>query len=263
MDLNNKKNQNYYLVNKAVNLNDIGFFNGNEYLIFVYKKIEKVTAALYAISNLFPNEEPLKWVLRDKGLCLLSCTLNLVSLNVSERETVVNKIFSLVLEVISLFEIAYLGNLISEMNHSILVRELNSLISFINNKEESEKTKSGYILSDTFFEVDTITTKEPQDTIPKRQDTVKLKDTKREGGNQPGMPIAAQNPKKDLTERKDSRKSIIIELLKKADNLTIKDFTRVIVNCSEKTIQRELLSLVSEGVLKKRGERRWSTYSLS
>jgi hypothetical protein len=42
----------------------------------------------------------------------------------------------------------------------------------------------------------------------------------------------------------------------------MKDFVKVIPECSEKTIQRELLDLVGKGVLKKEGERRWSTYSL-
>jgi len=45
--------------------------------------------------------------------------------------------------------------------------------------------------------------------------------------------------------------------------LTIKDFTKNIKDCSEKTIQRELLAMVAKGVLKKEGERRWSKYFLS
>jgi len=44
--------------------------------------------------------------------------------------------------------------------------------------------------------------------------------------------------------------------------LSVKDFTRVIKDCSEKTIQRELLDLVEKGIVKKEGERRWSRYSL-
>jgi predicted HTH transcriptional regulator len=61
---------------------------------------------------------------------------------------------------------------------------------------------------------------------------------------------------------KDSRKSSIIELLKKQPNLTIKDITKVIPDCSAKTIQRELSVLVHSGMIKKEGNRRWSRYSL-
>jgi len=62
---------------------------------------------------------------------------------------------------------------------------------------------------------------------------------------------------------KDKRQQTIIALVKKHRILTIKGFTGVIKGCSEKTIQRELLALVANGVLKKEGERRWSTYSLA
>jgi hypothetical protein len=36
-----------------------------------------------------------------------------------------------------------------------------------------------------------------------------------------------------------------------------------IVSCGEKTLQRELVSMVKDGVLKKLGEKRWSRYMLA
>ena len=62
---------------------------------------------------------------------------------------------------------------------------------------------------------------------------------------------------------KESRKNSILAILKKDSNLTIKDFVKVISDCSEKTIQRELIALVEKGIIKRNGERRWSTYSLA
>jgi DeoR/GlpR family transcriptional regulator of sugar metabolism len=75
------------------------------------------------------------------------------------------------------------------------------------------------------------------------------------------MPFIKDN--NNLKDIKDKRQKIIIALVKKHRTLTIKGFTGVIKDCSEKTIQRELLALVARGVLKKEGERRWSTYSLA
>ena len=65
-----------------------------------------------------------------------------------------------------------------------------------------------------------------------------------------------------VVKDKNNRREIILSMLKSGVKLTIKDFAKNIKDCSEKTIQRELLSLVSEGVLKKEGERRWSKYFL-
>lgn len=62
-------------------------------------------------------------------------------------------------------------------------------------------------------------------------------------------------------DREDRRK-IILALIKQKPSLTVKDIGKSIPHVSEKTIQRELLAMVAEGILAKRGERRWSTYSL-
>jgi len=62
---------------------------------------------------------------------------------------------------------------------------------------------------------------------------------------------------------KDSRRARIQKLIKDNREVTIKDITTYFPELSEKTIQRELVALVSEGVLKKFGERRWSRYTLA
>jgi predicted HTH transcriptional regulator len=64
---------------------------------------------------------------------------------------------------------------------------------------------------------------------------------------------------KDKNDRQDTIKS----MLKGGIKLTIKDFAKNIKDCSEKTIQRELVEMVAKGVLKKEGERRWSKYFLA
>lgn len=62
--------------------------------------------------------------------------------------------------------------------------------------------------------------------------------------------------------KKNSRQSIIINLLKRKKEIMIKDVSPLIDGCSEKTIQRELLAMVGQGILRKEGEKRWSRYSL-
>jgi DNA-binding HxlR family transcriptional regulator len=43
--------------------------------------------------------------------------------------------------------------------------------------------------------------------------------------------------------------------------VTIKDIAGVLPGISTKTIQRELSSMIQDGVLTKAGERRWTVYS--
>jgi len=73
---------------------------------------------------------------------------------------------------------------------------------------------------------------------------------------------ASPQYKDRVQEVQKDRRATILSLVQKKDRITVKDVTTVVKDCSEKTIQRELLALVKQGVLKKEGERRWSTYSL-
>ena len=74
-------------------------------------------------------------------------------------------------------------------------------------------------------------------------------------------------------ELKKRRREDIINILKTSDSgLIITDIKikanglpdqfKALVSCSEKTLQRELVSMLKDGVLKKIGEKRWSRYSI-
>ena len=56
------------------------------------------------------------------------------------------------------------------------------------------------------------------------------------------------------------RKEIILNLIRGKSEYTIKDISVHIAGISEKTIQRDLQALVVAGVLRRKGERRWSRY---
>ena len=67
---------------------------------------------------------------------------------------------------------------------------------------------------------------------------------------------------------KGQRQKDILSIIKAGSNgATITDIkinaTDLIASCSEKTIQRELIGMLKNGVLKKTGEKRWSRYFLA
>ena len=59
-----------------------------------------------------------------------------------------------------------------------------------------------------------------------------------------------------------SRKDRIVDVLKDKGSATIKDITDVVTDCSEKTVQRELITLIKDDIVHREGERRWSKYSI-
>src|ERR1035437_9903487 len=61
--------------NPAKDIDHISFFEKDSYFIFVYKKTEKLATALYMVTNLFSDSEPMKWTLRKKVSEMLSFIL--------------------------------------------------------------------------------------------------------------------------------------------------------------------------------------------
>lgn len=213
----------------------IGFFSGEPYLRSIFKKTEKIVAALYLVSNLIKDKEPAKWKLREKGMTLMSAALTLNDDQSYDKDFAVRSIFSDVLEILSTLSLAHMSGLISEMNYEILRTEVEKVASILKDNVVHEREAKGYVLSESFFK---------EDLITKASQAKPIKDT-----SQPA-------------DKKNGRQDLIIELLKTRSNLTIKDVAQVVTDCSEKTIQRELINMVEKGIVKREGERRWSRYSL-
>jgi predicted HTH transcriptional regulator len=62
--------------------------------------------------------------------------------------------------------------------------------------------------------------------------------------------------------RKLSRREQVLAHFVKGQDMSIKDISAKVKGCSEKTIQRELNSLVLDHVIERIGEKRWSRYIL-
>ena len=62
--------------------------------------------------------------------------------------------------------------------------------------------------------------------------------------------------------KKLSRREQILALFVRGVDVSIKDIAAKIKGCSEKTIQRELNSLLYDNLIERIGEKRWSRYVL-
>ncbi len=242
----------------------LGFFSAEEYLLYVFKKVEKITAALYLVSGLLKDEEPIKWELRDKGMDLLTSSFTASSTLPGDKNVVIQSLFTAALETISLLNVAKISNLVTEMNHRLLVREIDGILGLLRDRLVANAESAGYVLSETFFKTPNLFSsnfKSENDTSASSRESTQS--SHREAG-QLNSPANKPSHKRhaDVQEIKSERQKLIITALKGQSHLTIKDFSRIIKDCSEKTIQRELLSMVDSGLIKKEGERRWSRYSL-
>ena len=245
---------------------------------FIHKKTEKLVTAVYMLSNFFPHQEPLRWEVRTFSLNLLGNVSFVFYGKNSETEHILKESGNAIDEIISRFEIAHISGLVSTMNFSVLKNEL---VSLKDNIESIRKGGGGQniLITSDFFAHDKLLEGSPRSDLGVSTLRSDLKIPRQATETHEAMeirslvpkasqirPMANSTPKGQndsvASKRKGDRSETILKILKKKDNLTVKDIAQVISDCSEKTIQRELLALVEKSVLKKVGERRWSRYSL-
>lgn len=340
---------------------------------FVVRKAEKLTTALYMVTDIMSDKEPMKWKARETGVELLSDITVSSGAPTSERMSALRNVMKKIERVVSFLDIAQSTRMITEMNASVLKREYLALKDAIDTEWKRVYDDSKSIFNDSFFEVENppertlpsgrseaveapvpvvenkghvaptqsttptlsqgqkstpevrIDTPKPvvQNPIPPRMSfapdrsgnsdlriALRALTPERESFKDVSLETLAAEKEKEVTPRvtqlpplaprvtplppitprvaaapqtqtpratisesgiierarpdvgRDDRRKIILALIKQKPSLTVKDIAKSIPGVSEKTIQRELLAMVAESILMKRGERRWSTYSL-
>jgi hypothetical protein len=276
--------------------------NKDGYGIMVAKKSERLVTALYIVTDLIDGSEPIKSSLRKNSVTLLSSMNALMQYDVKDRTTEFASALKSVMEIISLLHVASATGLVSEMNGSMLIdgfRVLQSvlekrqpiltkeMISIDSEETIYEKAESYQGIPSTSYDALTLgeitrgIDKDAKETQMKKQDSGTLvssykgqsvsdykgQENYRKTPTLPNVLIQhATKPSATLSSsfqtRKQSRREQIVSLFVKGVDVSIKDIAARIKGCSEKTIQRELNTLVYDNVIERIGEKRWSRYIL-
>jgi len=185
------------------------------------KKTEKLTSALYLVTNFLSDSDPVKWKIRATALDILLA-----------GDESASRRMSYIANLLKLIDVAFYDRGASPMNLSILRQEYLSLSNLL--KQQNS-------VLDSVLETEALP---PLPFSP----PAKLKIKK---ASKSSMPSAS----------KTDRQTVILDLLKTGVWLSIKDIAKNLPNFSAKTVQRELNALAIAGLIKKTGERRWSRYA--
>jgi len=241
---------------------------------FANKKTEKLVTALYLVSDCMETDDALKGKIRLLGVELLSDIYKLSTLSPVEKQNYISISLTHIYELLSFIEIAYTIGFISEMNTNILKKEFSGLVSDL--KASLTKGKHfTFTLDEKMFELPELPSMK-QSLGHTSQNFIKDKRTSFNtmSFTNNKSPLQTFQSKKtishlpNLADRQDRINKIISlikdkkDLLNNNDGVSIKDVSLAFTDCSEKTIQRELNSLVLKGQLKKTGAKRWSRYQL-
>lgn len=271
---------------------------------FLYKKTERISTAIYLITNLMNPEEPIKWQLRKSALGLLDKVMSLSNVTMSSRDIALRDISQKLFQLISLYGIAFRSGFVSEMNYTIVDNEMKKIADFMSEFDIQDNNSRNNIFDNDFFtkNIDEVDKEQIKKDISvssrfntdfdkghyKRQED-KMSFKKTDNSKKTEQNISKTNysskgqynsntSNKNLnsntnnnlnknnnnkSQERNKRREDILNIIRQKNNVSVKDISSIIKDTSEKTIQRELVSMVEENVLLKEGERRWSRYMIN
>lgn len=285
-----------------------------EYATLIAKKSERLVTALYLVTDLMNDSEPIKHSIRKNAVTLLSSMNSLAQLDVKDRITEFKMSLRSVTEIVSLLHVSVQSGIVSDMNGELLMNGFRSLQSILE-KKQPVLTKEMFALDDakllgheggenllasTSYDVLTPLAlsrlhnnkedlRRSEESLKRAQllSKMNIKDSKGQGTEESlrdkdysnkivfnknnGAATSAGVEQKvrfvptvtsSFQIRKNGRREQILALFVKGVDVSIKDIASRIRGCSEKTIQRELNSLLSDNLIERIGEKRWSRYIL-
>ena len=219
---------------------------------YVTDRIQKLTAALYRVTDLLSDKEPLKWTLRDKALNLYD---DLVSVkNVKDKDSLLDNSLKNFAQIIKSLELVSAGVCVSNLNFDILKREY----LFLKNLIEGKKTDITY---DSKMLLDLASLGK---SLPSTSDVEGRKQRELSEKSHASSGMSATYG--EISPREidpQSRKGKVLDFLKNGPAKSVNEIA-VIFNgeTSEKSIQRDLLDLVKIGKISAIGDKRWRKYEI-
>ena len=206
-------------------------------------RAQKLTVAVYKITQYIPDQEPIRWQLRDLANQAL---LDLASVSAGSYLLYqsASKASGLISGLCHLCEVARSAGGFSEMNFSILRDEYFSL------KNELE---GGLKIELPSFKKSEIFQAEQQNLPIISQGHLKDKIN----------PDKGQISQSNLSAKFQARREAIIKFLRRRGSSEVAEIVKALPGIGEKTIQRNLKELIGAGKVRRFGERRWSRYSLA
>ena len=230
----------------------------NSDFLNIYNRSYRLAAAVFVISNLMDQNDELRTKIKKLSLDLVSMSVNLKDTSFPNTKKLMIDIEKNSLELMSMLDIASISGLVSKMNGDVLKEEFQSFILEINKFSERLEGDKNVSLDGIFKEslVTNINNNLEKTNLRYYDETGEIYKSEQKVVSNNGLKNGNGHKRKDL------RKNTILNFIKGHNNVNIKDIVPNITGCSEKTVQRELIQLVSEGKIIKIGERRWSRYSI-
>lgn len=232
--------QSDFVFDKAIFSN---VFNKDIRRVYIYRKSERLAKAIQLILPAFNSNVSVSSRLED-------IMVNLIDACTQETGTIKDVISKELLVLISLMSVARVGGMLSEVNADLMIRESMQLMQEILSYDEP-------LLS--LEDVPTIAEFARQSNRAREASAPSITLSRVFDSNE-----TKQESKGHISDtvKQSDRQEAILNVLRTKGPSYIKDISTVVRDVSEKTIQRELQTLVLLGKVTRSGERRWTQYQL-
>ncbi|KND50171.1 MAG: hypothetical protein AB203_04280 [Parcubacteria bacterium C7867-008] len=231
--------------------------------VYIYKKVERLAKAIHLVGPAFRNSPALRDRMDHVAVGLVDAAILPPS---SARDALSRELLALS----SVLSIGRTGGLLSSMNAELIAREAHTLLQEIAAYEEprlflDDAPSLAELAKELASERHTTSSSHPAH-VQQALRVPSEHQSKMQGPHSRTMATSDKGHIKDklkLSDKNSDRQEAIISVLRSKGPSYIKDVSTVIRDVSEKTIQRELQTLVEQGTVVRNGERRWTTYALS
>lgn len=217
--------------------------------VFIYKKAERLAKALHLIAPAFSESVSLRNRIDAIAIGMVDAAVLAPGI---ARVALSRELLALS----SVLSIARTGGLLSPMNAELITHEAHILLQEVAMYEEPR------LFLDEAPTLSSIAKTALKKEASLGTRTVAAHTSLPQSVHRTPSPVSGKKPIKDIEGIKD-RKEAVVSVIRNKGSVSIKDISTMIRGVSEKTIQRELMALIDSGIVRKQGERRWSTYSLA
>ncbi len=214
--------------------------NNDEYFKYIFKKTEKIVGAVFYTTRSIPDDskkDTLVELVEDRAIVLNIVGEETLTASLHERTRAIESLRVALVSLESGLALLVVARLMREDLLEVFRQEILLLQRSLRDYMTEYPRHPFTVTSDML----------PR---PQRQRAVTRRE-QGEGGPIDGAHVTAP-----------SRRDRILGIIREKGQVTIKDVSTAITDVSEKTIQRELISLISDGTIQKEGERRWSKYTI-
>lgn len=230
--------------------------HNEDYYTNVFKRVEKlVSVVFYILSHIDTKDSNKTHLELIKDRALKTHEISLETLQLQEQSMIdgLERLQYALVNLDSTLRVAASAQVLPYDLFSLTTEQVDGIQRYVNN----HYTKDGSFM----FSGDTV--------LPAQSSA---KDSAKKSTSQPmaKRPKKVSIPKGDIStdaylvySQMTDRAERIKTVLEAKPQASVKDIAEVITDVSEKTIQRELNSLIEKGQVLREGERRWSRYSVS